>query len=82
MNEGKKARYEYFNPSVSANQQNAESLAAVISSFINKTTMKPADWIALQSLLKQLKKSNNNMPRKVLRSIENKFNKIQQNYQR
>ena len=80
MNEQKKLRYEHFNPKVSESQQSAEELIALISSFIHNTKLKSGDWIALTVLLKQLKKNNTNLPRKVLRSVQNKFQTIQQNY--
>ncbi len=82
MNEDKKSKYDYFNPSVSGKEQSAQELYASIYSYIKHTTLKPGDWIALDKLLKQLKGAKNNLPRKVLRSIANKFENIKKPYQR
>lgn len=83
MNERKKSYNDYFNPSVSDAEQDALALSSAISSFMHTCTrLKPVDFISLNHLLKILKKSNNNLPRKVLRGIGNKFHNISQNYQR
>ncbi len=80
MNEDKKAKYDYFNPSSSGKEQSAQELYAEIYSYIKSKTLKPGEWTALNKLLKQLK--NTNLPRKVLRSISSKFYIIRNNYQR
>ena len=71
MNEDKKSKYDYFNPSASNKEQSAQELYASIYSYIKHTTLKPGDWIALDKLLKQLKGARTNLPRKVLRSMQN-----------
>ena len=82
MNEDKKSKYDFFNPSVSDKVQTAQELYAEIYGYIKKNTLKPGDWIALNKLLNQLKNKNSVLPRKVLRSIANKFENIIKSNQR
>lgn len=81
MNEAKKSYNDHFYPSVSKNKQTAEDLYSVIYSFKHNTKLKIHDISILDRLLKQLNKPNNNLPRKVLKSIENNFERIRQSYQ-
>lgn len=80
MNEHKKTRYEYFNPTVSEQKATAEDLLAQLNSFIRGHQLKAGDWIILNKLIKQLNGAKSNLPRKVLRSIVNKFNDIKRQY--
>ena len=82
MNEERKNRYNYFNPSVSEQKETAEYLLAQIDSFMHKQQLKPGDWILLDKLIRQLNGAKSNLPRKVLRSIQTKFDAIQSRYQR
>lgn len=82
MNEHKKTRYEYFNPTVSEQKQNAEYLLAQITAFIRKNKINVSDWILLDNMIKQLGQRKANLPRKVLRGMQNKFEQIQNKYQR
>ena len=82
MNEQKKSYNDYMNPNVSEQKQNAADLAAQISYFIHHNTIKPDEWILLDKMLKQLNKQKFNLSRKVLRSMQTKFENIKENYQR
>ena len=82
MNEERKNRYNYFNPSVSEQKETTEDLLAQIKLFIQKHQLKPGDWILLDKLIRQLNGAKSNLPRKVLRSIQTKFDAIQSRYQR
>lgn len=82
MNEQKKTRYEYFNPSAFEQKQAAEDLLVQITSFVRKNKINVSDWILLNNMIKQLGQSKANLPRKVLRGMQNKFDKIQNKYQR
>ena len=58
-------------------------LSMQVQSFINKhKTIKPGDWIVLNRLVKQLNKQKYSESRKVLRSMRNRFEAIQNKYQR
>lgn len=82
MNEQKKSYNDYMNPNISEQKQNATDLAAQISYFIHHTTVKADEWILLDRMLKQLNKQKFNLSRKVLRSMQTKFENIKENYQR
>ena len=82
MNEQKHSKYVYLNSVVSDSKRTAEELWAEISSFVHNNKLKVTDLILLNEMLKQLKKPNNNMSKKVLRSMDARFNKICNNYQR
>lgn len=82
MNEQKYSKYVYLNNVVSDSNRTAKELWAEISSFVHNNKLKAMDLILLNDMLKQLKNPNNNIPKKVLRSMSVKFNKIYNNYQR
>ena len=82
MNEQRKKKYDYFKPSVSEQKATAEDLLAQLNSFIRGYQLKAGDWILLNKLIKQLNGAKSNFPRKVLRSIQIKFETLQQKYQR
>ena len=82
MNEARKNRYNHFNLSVSEQKETAEDLLAQIDSFMHKQQLKSGDWILLDKLIRQLNGAKSNLPRKVLRSIQTKFDAIQSRYQR
>ena len=82
MNEQRKNKYVYLNPSVSEQKETAEDLLTQINLFIHKHQLKPGDWTLLFKLIKQLNGGKSNLPRKVLRSIQTKFDSIQSRYQR
>ena len=61
----------------------ATSLGMQIQAFIrNNRTIRPNDWIVLNGLIKQLNKQGYNESHKVLRSMQNRFIRIQNQYQR
>ena len=80
MDEQRKKKYDYFKPSVSEQKATAEDLLAQLNSFIRGHQLKAGDWIILDKLIKQLNGAKSNLPRKVLRSIVNKFNDIKRQY--
>lgn len=82
MNEQKKMYDDYMHPNVSEQKQGVSDLAAQINYFMNHNTLKPGDWVLLDKLLKQLNKQKLNVSRKVLRSIQTKFETLQKKYQR
>ena len=82
MNEQRKNKYNYFNPSVSEQKATAEDLLSQLNLFVRNRQLKPGDWILLNKLIKQLNGAKANLPRKVLRSIQIKFDAIQSRYQR
>ena len=82
MNEDKKAKNDFFNPLVSGKERTAQELYMEIYAYTKRTTLKSGDWTALNKLLGQLKNKDAKLPRKVLRSIANKFETIRKNYQR
>lgn len=82
MNEQKKSYHDFVNNVASEQKINANELVARIGCFISHNKMKPADWILLTKMIKQLNNPNFNAPRKVLRSMQTKFETIQNKYQR
>ena len=79
MQDTKHRNYDYF-PPVSKKEQVASDLLNEIMFFIKNTELKPEDWHLLNRLIRNLEKENPS--NKVLRGIESKFIKIQQQYQR
>ena len=82
MNEQKKMYDDFINPNISEQKQSATDLAAQISYFMSHTTLKAGDWVFLDRMLKQLNKQKFNLSRKVLRSMQTKFENLKKNYQR
>ncbi len=82
MNEQKKMYDDFMHPNISEQKQSTADLAAQISYFIDHNTLKACDWIFLDKTLKQLNKQKFNLSRKVLRSIQSKFENLKQKYQR
>ena len=80
MNEQRKTRYEYFNPKEPDEKLDPEALYRKIYDFRANKALKYGDLGKLTGLLTQLKQKN--LPRKVFRSVQTKFNLIQQSYQR
>ena len=66
------------------NEQKVEAtdLCMRMLSFIRNRKLDSNDWICVNKLIKQLNKQNRNVSRKVLRSVQSKFEKVQDKYQR
>lgn len=60
----------------------ATDLCMRMLSFIRNRELDSNDWICVNKLIKQLNKQNRNVSRKVLRSVQSKFEKVQDKYQR
>lgn len=79
MNEDK----NFVNPSIPEQKIDATSLSMQIQSFVSKNKqISPSDWILLNRMIKQLNKQKLNESHKVLRSMRNRFEMIQNKYQR
>lgn len=83
MNEQKKMHNDYFHPTVSKQEQNVGEILNLIQRFMenHKHELRAADFVVLESLIKQLGKRKTNFPRKVLRSMQVKFENIKSKYQ-
>ena len=81
MNEQKKSFNDYVNTNVAKTKAEATDLCLQMTSFVRNYKLNPNDWIFVDKLIKQLNKQNN-VSRKVLRSVQNKFERIQDKYQR
>ena len=79
MKDFKHRSYSYV-PSVTKKEQNAADLLAEIMFFIKNTDLKREDLFLLNRLIRNLEKGKQS--HKVLRGIESKFAKIQEQYQR
>ena len=82
MNEQKKSYNDYKNPNISEQKQNSTDLAAQVISFVGHTKLNIDDWEVLTRIIKQLNKPEFNASRKVLRSMQTKFETIRNKYQR
>ena len=82
MNERKHNRQNYLNADEPEKKETANNLLAQIIYFNTHNKTVPADFIALDAIVKQLAQSKSGLPRKVLRSMQNKFEVIQSRYQR
>ena len=71
--------YDYF-PTVSKKEQNWAELLNEIMCFIKNTKLKKEDWFLLNKLMRNLEL--NKQSSKVLRSIKEKFIKVQKHYQK
>jgi len=80
MNEQKKMHNDYFHPTVSKQQQDIGELLNSIKIFMATSHTKPEDYVVLMSLIKRLNQHKNGFPRKVLRSMESKFEFIKSKY--
>lgn len=61
---------------------NATDLSMQMLSFIRCYKLDSNDWMFVNKLIKQINKQKGDVPRKVLRSVQSKFEKIQNKYQR
>jgi len=82
MNEQKRNTERFMNPTVPSREMDATDLTAQIQSFISANKIAPTDWIFLNRLIQQLDKQKYRESRKVLRSMRNRFQMIQDKYQR
>ena len=80
MNEVKYKKNEYFNPTETKKKHSVEELVALAQMFVNNNTLKPADWLALSKIIKQLNTQKANMSKKVLRALWERFEEIQKQY--
>jgi hypothetical protein len=60
----------------------ATELSMQMSFLIRSGKLPPKDCLFVNKLIKQLNKQKNNVSRKVLRSVQSKFEKLQNKYQR
>jgi hypothetical protein len=81
MNEKKKSRNDYFHPIVSKEQENASEILNAIKKFMALYHVSAQDCVVLNALLRQLGQRNRSFPRKVLRSMQNKFEAIKNKYE-
>ena len=81
MNERRHNRQNYLNVGEPIKQESVNNLLAQIIYFNTHNKTAPADFIALDAIVKQLAQSKSGLPRKVLRSMQNKFEVIQGRYQ-
>lgn len=82
MNEQKRNTERFMNPTVPSREMDATDLSAQIQSFISANKIAPTDWIVLNRLVQQLDRQRYKESRKVLRSMRNRFESIQNKYQR
>lgn len=83
MNEVKKKHYDFFNPTTTKSQQQAEDLLMEIKSFIGlKKDLSVDDWMIINNMINQLSNKKAAFPHKILRGMRNKFISIQQQYVR
>lgn len=71
--------YDYV-PAVSKKEQTAADLLAEIMFFMKNTELEREDWALLNRWIRNLEKGKH--ANKVLRGIETKFARIQEQYQR
>ena len=66
------------------NEQKIEAtdLSMQMLSFIRTHKLDSNDWMFVNKLVRQLNKQNRNVSRKVLRSVQGKFKRVQDKYQR
>ena len=60
----------------------ATELSMQMAFFVRSGKLTPKDCLFVNRLIKQLNKQKNNVSRKVLRSVQSKFEKVQNKYQR
>jgi len=82
MNEQKRSFEEYKNPEVSEQKLDATDLSLQMTSFLRSVKVAPSDWILVDKLIKQINKPKYNVSRKVFRSVQRKFETVQDKYQR
>ena len=82
MNEQKRSFEEYKNPEVSEQKLDATDLSLQMTSFLRSVKVSPSDWILVDKLIKQINKPKYNVSRKVFRSVQRKFETVQDKYQR
>ena len=82
MNEQRKMQREYFNPSQTNKQSLAEELLFEIKYFVAKNNIDYVDLCILNNLIKQINLLKGNINNKVLRSVQKRFYKIKNQYQR
>jgi len=63
-------------------KMDATDLSMQMVSFVRTHKLDSNDWLFVNKLVKQLNKQKGDVPRKVLRSVQNKFERIQNKYQR
>ena len=81
MNEEKRNYNNFMNcGAMDKKEEAAASLVAQISYFISHNKITPKEYIFLSNILKQLSQRRNSFPRKVLRGMQNKFELIQNQY--
>ena len=82
MNEHKRSFEEYKNPEGFEQKMDATDLSLQMTSFLRSVKVAPSDWILVDKLIKQINKPKYNVSRKVFRSVQRKFETVQDKYQR
>ena len=83
MNEQKRLSHEYFYPSQTKQQMAAEELLNAIKMFISQNKLNPSDFHILTKLVRQLNTQvKTSVPNKILRSMQKRFEIIQEQYTR
>ena len=80
MNEARKKRYTYLHNEVSLKKETATILLLDVKGFAKQDITKANDWISLNNIIKQLGNPKATYPRKVLRSMLQRFISIKQQY--
>ncbi len=63
-------------------KMDATELSMQMTFLVRSGKLAPKDCLFVNKLIKQLNKQKNNVSRKVLRSVQSKFEEIQNRYQR
>lgn len=79
MQDSKHRNYDYV-PTVSRQEQSVTDLLNEIKVFIRNTKLDYADLVFLNKLMKNIERKK--VPNKILRSLEAKFTKIRNQYQK
>ena len=83
MNDRRQNYRSFYYPKEPKKQiQGAAELLVLITSFLSYTKLKPEDWVALNKMIRQLEAHKNNISNKVLRALRNRFQNIQNQYQK
>ena len=77
MNEERKSFNDYMNPKVSEDKETASDLVARIEYICKHTQLEFRDWNKLDKMKNQIMKQKFNIPRKVLRSMQNTVNQYE-----
>ena len=83
MNEKRKQHSDYINNKfMTAEQEKADELACTIKFLLQKRALPSETVKMLYNMLQQLENTKNTIPKKILRSMEAKIGRIQDEYQK